>query len=223
MTMQPVVQFYKDLAPNSDAIVMGEKMNYQEPAAACTMIRKGLKPHYRTFLDLGIGTGLVSEMLADCRFDIYGVDLSEDMIEECRNKGIAKELRVHDLSDGSIPFPGVKFDVVCAVSFLEFLPDIGPLFRSIHNVLDDSGFYCFSYGIHEINDEMRIGTLNGELIWQNLYEQRGVIWRLLPAETVTAHIDRSGFRVVDSESMTAFRSHTTGDVVKKTVFRVEKA
>jgi len=48
-------------------------------------------------LDLAIGTGLASKPFADIGLRVSGLDISNDMLEACRTKGFAEDLRRHDL------------------------------------------------------------------------------------------------------------------------------
>jgi ubiquinone/menaquinone biosynthesis C-methylase UbiE len=52
-----------------------------------------------SLLDIGIGTGLSSVNFARAGVDVYGMDPSSNMIEQCRKKGFAKELKQHSLTD----------------------------------------------------------------------------------------------------------------------------
>ena len=46
-----------------------------------------------SLLDLGIGTGLSSVLFAKSGMNITGLDGSVEMLEECRKKGFAQELK----------------------------------------------------------------------------------------------------------------------------------
>ncbi len=49
-----------------------------------------------TVLDIGIGTGPGSERYARAGLRVYGMDISDDMLEICRKKNFAAGLGCHD-------------------------------------------------------------------------------------------------------------------------------
>lgn len=56
-----------------------------------------LQPGQR-LLDLGIGSGLSAILFDKAGLHVYGMDFSPAMLELCRSKGIAIELKRHDLA-----------------------------------------------------------------------------------------------------------------------------
>ena len=54
-------------------------------------------------LDAGIGSGLSSELFAKAGLKIDGMDFSPAMLEICRTKGFAADLKRHDITQ--IPWP----------------------------------------------------------------------------------------------------------------------
>ena len=73
-------------------------------------------------LDLGCGTGFIIHLLVDLVDEIHGVDITDDM------------MKLIDLSSGKVflknaeaentPFPGEKFSLVTAYSFLDHLESL---------------------------------------------------------------------------------------------------
>jgi len=48
-------------------------------------------------LDAGIGSGLSAQLFAKAGLDVHGMDFSPAMLAACRAKGIAVDLKLHDL------------------------------------------------------------------------------------------------------------------------------
>ena len=72
--------------------------------------------------DAGCGTGLVGEQLASfvsSNVEIYGGDLSSDMIEVSKTKKVYTDLKVVNLKE-QLPYEADSFDsIVCAGTFLQ--------------------------------------------------------------------------------------------------------
>ena len=67
-----------------------------------------------SLLDIGIGTGLSSVNFARAGVDVYGMDPSSNMIDQCRKKGFAKELKQHSLTDPPLRYHDKAFSHVIA-------------------------------------------------------------------------------------------------------------
>ncbi len=89
-------------------------------------------------LDLGCGPGYHAKFFQEQGLDVTCVDLSERMIERCRQLGINKSY-VMDMA--SMSFPPGSFDGIWALSSLIHIPKagIGPVIDSIYNLLGDQG------------------------------------------------------------------------------------
>src|SRR6266404_334921 len=76
-----------------------------------------------TLLDIGCGPGLMAEPCASQGFRYFGIDISEGMISECRNKSInlnAARFFVGKMQ--SLPFADDFFDVLLCLGALEYVP-----------------------------------------------------------------------------------------------------
>jgi predicted TPR repeat methyltransferase len=94
-------------------------------------------------LDLGIGTGLSSQAFADIGLEIFGVDGSVEMLNACRSKGFAKELKQFDLKSGPLPYPDSYFNHVICCGVLHFFGDVESLFKDISRVMKPGGVFAF--------------------------------------------------------------------------------
>ena len=94
-------------------------------------------------IDLGIGTGLASEPFYRAGLRIAGIDISEPMLDGCRAKGIAGDLRVQDLRE-TLPFGDREFNCAVAVGVFHFIQDLGPLLKETSRVLVPGGIFGFT-------------------------------------------------------------------------------
>ncbi len=95
-------------------------------------------PKDATVLDIGSSSGLLLNELADLGFDrskLYGIDISETAIANCKENGIENAF-VMDAQQVSF---GLQFDIVIASDCLEHLKDEQAALQSWARVLKDTG------------------------------------------------------------------------------------
>ena len=131
-------------------------------------------------LDLGCGTGTMTELFAGFGYDMIGVDNSADMLEIAMEK---KEASGHDilylLQDmRAFELYGTVRAVlsVCdSVNYMTDPADLLQVFRLVNNYLDPGGIFIFDFNtVHKYRDVMGDCTIaedRGEcsFIWDNYY------------------------------------------------------
>ena len=130
-------------------------------------------------LDLGCGTGNMTEMLASSGYDMIGVDASAEMLEIARNhpdEGILylqQDMREFELY-------GTVAAVVCVCDSLNYLleeEDLAEVFSLVHNYLDQNGVFIFDMNtIHKYRDLIGDATIcenreEGSFIWENEFDE----------------------------------------------------
>ena len=98
-------------------------------------------------VDLGCGTGLLARELVDAGYDVFGIDISEAMVEIARMRAPEAEFRVGSLFEVEIP----RCEAVTAISeVLNYLFDpenedlgLGRIFRRVHAALAPGGVFVF--------------------------------------------------------------------------------
>jgi predicted TPR repeat methyltransferase len=95
-------------------------------------------------LDIGIGTGLASQLFHRAGLCIVGVDSAEEMLAHCRAKGIAERLVVHDLASTPWPFEGARFDHAIACGLFHFFVSLDPLLAELARVVRTGGVVGFT-------------------------------------------------------------------------------
>jgi predicted TPR repeat methyltransferase len=97
----------------------------------------------QTILDIGIGTGLGSELFHTAGIHVIGIDISEEMLDACRKKGFADRLVCHDLTMTPYPFGDASFDHAVSTGVFQFFENLTPVFREISRILRDGGVFVF--------------------------------------------------------------------------------
>jgi len=143
-------------------------------------IRDGL------ILDLGCGTGSLTELLADRGYDMIGVDNSEDMLQIAMDKReksgkdilyLMQDMREFELYGTA---QAVLSICDCMNYILEY-EDMVEVFRLVNNYLDPGGIFIF-----DLNTIYKYETLMGEstiaedreecsFIWDNYYDKESQI------------------------------------------------
>jgi SAM-dependent methyltransferase len=98
-----------------------------------------------TLLEIGAGHGVSGRFFADEGFDVVCVDLSPELVERCRAKGLTAE--VQDFSD--LRFADGSFEAVFGMNCLLHVPraELAAVLRSVRRVLAPGGlFYWGQYG-----------------------------------------------------------------------------
>lgn len=133
-------------------------------------------------LDLGCGTGTLTELLAAEGYDMIGVDCSEDMLEIALEKKLesGKDILylLQDMREFEL-FGTVRAVVsICdSVNYLLDYNDLVKTFKLVNNYLDPGGIFIF-----DINTPFKYETLladytiaenreEGSFIWENDYDK----------------------------------------------------
>jgi ubiquinone/menaquinone biosynthesis C-methylase UbiE len=88
-------------------------------------------------LDVGCGTGRVTEILAELGHHVVGVDPSEEMLDRARAKGIPATFRSG--SFGALPAADGSVDLLTCMLALTHVTDLGPPVREFARVLRPGG------------------------------------------------------------------------------------
>jgi predicted TPR repeat methyltransferase len=102
-----------------------------------------IRPGQR-LLDLGIGSGLSAAPFARAGLRVWGADFSASMLDLCRAKGIAEELRQLDLLAVPWPYPSGAFDHVISCGLFHFIPDLDAIFGEAARVVMPGGLFAFT-------------------------------------------------------------------------------
>jgi len=124
---------------------MLEKLGYTAPqilrslAELVGLTRRGIG----TILDLGCGTGLAGAMFRDYAKRLEGIDLSPQMIEKARERGIYDDLRVVDIEQ-ALNEVVRRYDLILAADTLVYLGNLDSLFAGVAKRLSKEGAFLFT-------------------------------------------------------------------------------
>ena len=109
-------------------------------------------------LDIGCGTGHLSEMLHKRGAHVTGVDISDGMLANARKSSKRRGLNINyiNMNVCKLSFEADTFDHVFSIAAVEFIPDTAMAFHNIHKVLKLGGTAV-------------IGTIHKGSAWADLY------------------------------------------------------
>jgi len=150
--------------------------DYVEKLLARSGIRKGL------VLDLGCGTGAITELLADKGYDMIGVDNSPEMLNIATAKKIESGNDILYLLQDMREFElyGTVRGIVSICDSLNYIlteEDLLKVFKLANNYLDPDGVFIFDLNtIYKYKEVMGEATFaeereEGSFIWENFYDE----------------------------------------------------
>lgn len=132
-------------------------------------------------LDLGCGTGTMTELLAGEGYDMIGVDSSEEMLEMAMEKRIRSGRDILYLCQDMREFElyGTVRAVVSVCDCMNYIldpEDLEQVFRLANNYLDPGGVFIFDLNTEYKYRQMGETTIaenreDGSFIWDNYYDE----------------------------------------------------
>ena len=172
------MEAYTDFALVYDTLM--DNTPYEEWCKRVTSIlnEEGIKNDL--VLDLGCGTGTLTELLAQKGYDMIGVDLSYEMLVRAMEKREQSGLPILYLQQDMREFElyGTVKAVVSVCDSLNYLldeEDVIETFKLVNNYLDPKGLFIFDFNtVHKYRDVIGDTTIaeNREdcsFIWENYY------------------------------------------------------
>lgn len=178
--MEKTVEMYEDFAEVYDRFMdetpYGEWADFVEKTLKSAGIRDGL------VLDLGCGTGSVTELLAQKGYDMIGVDLSDRMLDIAMEKRAASGLDILYLQQDMREFElyGTVRAVISLCDSVNYLLDPEGLletFRLVNNYLDPDGLFLFDFNtVYKYQTVIGDSTIaenrdDCSFIWENYYDE----------------------------------------------------
>lgn len=178
------MEMYEDFALVYDRFM--DETPYEE---WCQFVVGRLKQDQITdgiLLDLGCGTGSMTELLAKQGYDMIGVDLSDSMLDIAMEKRAQSGHNILYLQQDMREFElyGTVAAVVCVCDSLNYLleeEDLAEVFSLVHNYLDQNGVFIFDMNtIHKYRDLIGDATIcenreEGSFIWENYFDEESSI------------------------------------------------
>lgn len=133
-------------------------------------------------LELGCGTGTMTERMADKGYEMIGVDNSEDMLSEALEKKmesghdilyLCQDMREFELY-GTV---AAVYSVCDSLNYLTEYEDLVRVFGLVNNYLDPEGIFIFDFNTpSEYRNPLRqapiVETQDGDtMIWENFFDE----------------------------------------------------
>lgn len=165
------MESYTDFAYIYDKII-GQDYEKWADYIEAIFDKNEIKP--KLVLDLGCGTGSITNILATRGYDMIGVDISVDMLNVAREKSIEKGLDVLYLCQDVCEFElyGTVDAIICTLDVLNYVTDkekLSWVFKLVRNYLNDDGIFIF-----DMNTPHRLENILGNNTM--IYEQDGVVY-----------------------------------------------
>lgn len=173
------MQAYEDFAEVYDTFM--DETPYEEWSEFVAASLKAAGIDDGLVLDLGCGTGTLTELLAKKGYDMIGVDLSDRMLNIAMEKREQSGLDILYLQQDMREFElyGTVRAVICLCDSLNYVLDEEELlttFRLVNNYLDPGGLFLFDF-----NTTYKYETVIGDttiaenrddcsFIWENYYD-----------------------------------------------------
>lgn len=134
-------------------------------------------------LDLGCGTGSMTERMAARGFDMIGVDVSEEMLElaDAKRRKAGQDILYLQQDMRNFELYGTVRAIISVCDSLNYIPEEEQLlqvFRLAYNYLDPDGAFLFDmntvYKYEKILGESTIAENReeGSFIWENYYDEQ---------------------------------------------------
>ena len=159
-----------------DNIPYGEWTEYVRELFADEGITDGI------LLDLGCGTGNVTELLAQSGFDMIGIDNSEEMldiaIEKRDDSGLDILYLLQDMREFELY--GTVKGVVSICDSMNYIlddDDLLDVLKLVHNYLDNEGIFVFDMNtMYKYRELLADNTFaedreESSFIWENFYDE----------------------------------------------------
>lgn len=133
-------------------------------------------------LDLGCGTGSVTELLAKAGFDMIGIDNSEEMLEIAMEKKAESGLDILYLLQDMREFElyGTVKGIVSICDSMNYIledEDLLDVLKLVHNYLDNDGIFIFDMNtMYKYENILADNTFaedreESSFIWENYYDE----------------------------------------------------
>jgi len=139
---ETVADYYDQWAETYDSNITD--WGYEAPNETAALLAPHLLPGAR-ILDVGCGTGLVSEVLKQRgTYHVDGIDISPVSLKLAEERGTYEKLICHDLQKHPLPCRDNDYDAAISVGVLTYIEDLESLFRDLCRCVREGGVIAFT-------------------------------------------------------------------------------
>jgi len=172
------MEIYKNLARVYDLFMDEIPYDTWVDYIESTFEKYELKPNL--VLELGCGTGNITTLMQDKGYDMIGVDVSEEMLIEAREKAQETNQNILFLNQDMRDFElyGTVDACICMCDSLNYIlekEEVLQVFKLVNNYLNPNGLFIFDINTeykfkHELADKTFSATEeDSAYIWENYY------------------------------------------------------
>ncbi|MEJ2033888.1 MAG: tetratricopeptide repeat protein [Deltaproteobacteria bacterium] len=179
----------------------GQSETYRAHKAVAVAFEKRFSPAADlALLDAGCGNGLIGLLVAGSNRQVDGVDLSKEMLQEARSRGIYSHLHQGDLVSFMAERPARYHAVLSAATLIHF-GNLRPVFEAAATTLVDHGVFIFTlFPNEEEGQDVAVASLKGFAQGGCFFHSKGYVRRQAAAagfsvELLEEHVheyDQSG-------------------------------
>lgn len=170
----------------------------------------------QSMLDIGIGTGLGSILFLKTGLEIHGMDISPQMLDACRKKGLSS-LHLHDLRKTPYPFDSESINHAVCTGVFNFFSDLSPIFQEASRILRKDGLFVFVVGDRSENEPHSI-----EVGAEHTKSEKTVTMYLHSPKQIAELMTRYGFKPMRDLSFTVFMDRERSRSILSKAYLVRK-
>ena len=172
MKPRTAVDHYEEFAQEYDSL--SKKHEWYSPEVLFGLMFEYLK-NGEKLLDIGIGTGQSAIPFHSVDVQIYGIEGSKEMLKKCKEKGIAKDLKLINLNTISlIPYKSDNFRYIISNGVLYFFENLEPFFIEARRLLKSNGIFAFTVENLKLGYSKKYTNKDNDLISKRIIEKAGV-------------------------------------------------
>lgn len=168
---------YKKWADFSDGIIRAIGISKADRNS-----EDALEQERNLVLDMGCGTGVLTRMMYDMGYDMIGVDISQEMLDEAREKSTDEKYSellyiCQDMCELDLySTVGTVISTCDSVNYLLEDSEIESCFAGVSNYLYPGGLFVFDFNtIHKYRDVIGESTISEDsldctFIWDNYFD-----------------------------------------------------
>lgn len=136
-------------------------------------------------LDAGCGTGLCGNFLKSYSkiFGLYGVDISEKMLEEAKKKNLYHKLYCDEL-EHFFAHSKQKFDMVVSADVFTYFGDLSKIISGVSKCLTSKGRFIFTVSENYVNEEEYFLHASGRYLHSRKYIENLLISNCFSIEKI---------------------------------------
>ena len=152
-------------------------------------ITRFLKPVVKNkkVVDLGCGTGILTQLIKEWGGDVVGVDISDEMLSLAKKENPGIEFVLADAENTGLK--NEEFDIAASSLMVHYFNDLNPLFTEVNRILKSHGSFIFSFH-HPVNEVMKKEKTENQTKYliDNYFGLKEYRWKMLKdMELVSYH------------------------------------